>query len=260
LTTRPPPRPAGPLANVLTFAWRALLKIRHTPEQLLEVVITPVMLMVMFTYLFGGALAGSPEVYLQFLLPGILVQTVLFTTVYTGFNLSTDIAKGIFDRFRSMPLWMPSPIVGAMVGDMVRCTASALVVIGLGLVMGFRPAAGVTGVALAVLLLNLFGFGVGWIVTLLALLVRTPSAVMTLSWLVMMPLTFVSNIYIDPATMPDHLQAFVRVNPVVHLVTAIRGLMAGTPSLDAVLFALAAATLLTAICAPLAFWIYRRRA
>ena len=121
------------------------------------------MLTVMFTYLFGGALAGSPEAYLQFLLPGIIVQTVLFTTVYTCFNFSTDIAAGIFDRFRSMPLWMPSPIVGAMAGDMVRCTASALVVIGLGLIMEFRPGAGVTGVVLAVLLLDLFGFGVGWV-------------------------------------------------------------------------------------------------
>jgi ABC-2 type transport system permease protein len=258
LTMRRPPQPAGRVANALTFGWRALLKIKHTPEQLFEVVVTPIVLTVMFTYLFGGALAGSPEAYLQFLLPGILVQTVLFTTLYSGFTLNNDISKGIFDSFRSMPIWKPSPIVGAMAGDMIRYTASALIVIMVGLIMGFRPKAGIVGVVLAVLLLDLFAFGVSWIVTVLALLVRTPSTVMSLSWLLMMPLTFASNIYVGPATMPDWLQAFVDVNPVANLVTAIRGLMAGTPDLDAIALTLAGTALFTAICGPLTMWLYHR--
>jgi ABC-2 type transport system permease protein len=217
------------------------------------------MFTVMFTYLFGGAVAGSPGAYLQFLLPGILVQTVLFTTIQSGYTLNTDISKGIFDRFRSMPIWKPSPIVGAMVGDTIRYTASALIIIVIGLIMGFRPGAGVVGVVLAILLLDLFAFGVGWVITVLALLVRTPSTLITLSSLVMMHLTFASNIYVDPATMPGWLQSFVDVNPVTHLVTAIRSLMAGTPDFGAIALALAGTALFTAICAPLTMRLYYRR-
>ena len=126
----------------MTFGWRALLKVKHMPEQLFDVIVTPIMFTVMFTYLFGGALAGSPDAYIQFLLPGILVQTVTFTTIYTGFTLNSDISKGIFDRFRSIPIWRPSPIVGAMAGDMVRYTISSLIVIVIGFILGFRPEAG----------------------------------------------------------------------------------------------------------------------
>ena len=129
LANREMPRRPGAFANALTFGWRALLKVKHMPEQLFDVIVTPIMFTVMFTYLFGGALASSPEEYLQFLLPGILVQTVIFTSVYTGVTLNTDITKGIFDRFRSMPIWKPSPIVGAMVGDAIRYTISSAIVV-----------------------------------------------------------------------------------------------------------------------------------
>ncbi len=253
------PRAPGAVANVLTFGWRALLKIRHMPEQLFDIVVTPIMFTVMFTYLFGGALAGSPEEYLQFLLPGILVQTVAFTTVYTGFTLNTDISKGIFDRFRSMPIWKPSPIVGGMAGDSLRYTASQAIVIVIGLVLGFRPEAGLAGIVLSVLLLNLFAFGIGWIFTTVALLVRTPSTVMTMSWLVLMPATFASNIFIGPETMPGWLQAFVAVNPVALLVTAVRGLMAGTAGWLDIGLALLAPAVITAVLAPVAMALYARR-
>ena len=136
------PEPPGAIQNVLTFGWRALLKVKHMPEQLFDVIVTPIMFTVMFTYLFGGALAGSPDAYIQFLLPGILVQTVTFTTIYTGFTLNSDISKGIFDRFRSIPIWRASPIVGAMAGDTVRYTLSSLIVIVIGFILGFRPEAG----------------------------------------------------------------------------------------------------------------------
>lgn len=258
LAPRRPPRDPNALANVFTFGWRALLKVKHMPEQLFDVVVTPVMFTVMFTYLFGGALAGSTDVYLQFLLPGILVQTVTFTSLYTGFTLNTDISKGIFDRFRSMPIWGPSPIVGAIVGDTGRYTASSLIVVGIGLAMGFRPETGVAGVAVSILLLNVFAIGIGWIFTIVALLVRTPSTVMTLSWLVLMPLTFASNIYVDPATMPAWLQAFVAVNPVALLVTALRGVMDGTVTLAEIGLGLLAPMAVMAICAPIAMALYRR--
>lgn len=258
LAARHAPRPAGAVANVLSFAWRALLKIRHTPEQLFDVVVTPVMFTVLFTYMFGGALAGSPGAYLQFLLPGILVQTVTFTTVYTGFTLNTDISKGIYDRFRSMPLWQPAPIVGAMVGDTIRYAISSAIVVAIGLVMGYRPATGIIGVLAAIALLNLFAFGIGWVFTTLALFLQTPGTVMTLSWTVLMPLTFASNIYVDPATMPGWLQAFVAVNPVALVVTAVRGILDGQPSLQAIGLSLVAPALITLACAPIAMALYRR--
>lgn len=252
------PRSPGAVANALTFGWRTLLKIRHTPEQLFDVVVTPIMFTVIFTYLFGGALAGSPEAYLQFLLPGILVQTVIFTTIYTGFSLNTDISKGVFDRFRSMPLWKPAPVVGAMVGDTVRYSVSSLIVVVVGLIMGFRPASGLAGIVVSVLLLNVFAFGIGWIFTAIALWVRTPSTVMTLGWLALMPLTFISNIYVEPGTMPGWLQSLVGINPVSFVVAAIRGVMDGTVTLAQIGLALLAPALITAACAPVAMYLYGR--
>ncbi len=253
------PGAPGAVANVMTFGWRALLKVWHMPEQLFDVIVTPVMFTVMFTYLFGGALAGSPEVYLQFLLPGILVQTVTFTTIYTGFTLNTDLSKGVFDRFRSLPIWKPSPIVGAMAGDIIRYTLSSVIVVVIGLILGFRPETGILGIVASILLLNVFGFGVSWIFVVLALVVRTPSVVMTMSWLVLMPVTFASNIFVDPATMPGWLQAFVSVNPVAILVTTVREIMDGTVTVGSVLLSLLAPAIVTAVLAPVAMVLYGRR-
>lgn len=120
-TRRPPP--ASALSASITLGWRALLKIKHVPFQLFDVTAFPLMMTLMFTYLFGGALAGSPRDYIQFLLPGILVQAIVFITVYTGVGLNTDISKGLFDRFRSLPIWQPAPIVGALLGDVFRAVA-----------------------------------------------------------------------------------------------------------------------------------------
>ncbi|SDB39235.1 ABC transporter permease [Bauldia litoralis] len=259
LVTAVRPERPGAVANALTFGWRALLKLKHMPEQLFDVIVTPVMFTVMFTFLFGGALAGSPDQYLQFLLPGILVQTVTFTTIYTGFSLNTDLSKGIYDRFRSMPIWRPSPIVGAMTGDTIRYTISSLIVVVIGLILGFRPETGVAGVIAAIVLLNLYGFGISWLFVVLALIVRSPSVVMTMSWLVLMPVTFLSNIFVDPATMPGWLQAIVAVNPVALLVTAVREIMAGTATLGDVALALIGPAVVTALVAPVAMVLYGRK-
>lgn len=248
----------GAVSQTLTFAWRALLKIKHTPEQLFDVVVTPIMFTVLFTYMFGGAVMGSPDAYLQFLLPGILVQTVMFTTVYTGFTLNTDISKGIFDRFRSMPLWDPAPLVGALLGDTVRYGTSSLLVIIVGFLLGYWPETGVVGIVQAILLLNLFAFGLGWIFTALGLVLKTPGTVMTLSWTVLMPLTFVSNVYVAIDTMPGWLQEIVRANPVTHITTAVRGLMNGDATLAMIGLSLVGPALVTALVAPLALALYRR--
>jgi ABC-2 type transport system permease protein len=255
------PRRGGgtrPLSDTLVFARRAMLKIRHTPEQAFDVVVTPIMFTVIFTYLFGGALAGSTDAYLTFLLPGILVQTVMFASIYTGFTLNQDIHRGVFDRFRAMPIWRPAPIAGALVGDIARHSVSALLVFAVGLIMGYRAGTGLAGVVAALVLLNLFALGIGWVFTALALLVRTPGTMMTLSWLFLMPVTFGSNIYVDPATMPDWLQAFVNANPVSHITTALRGLLDGTPAPGAILLALLTPAIVLALFAPLTMWLYGR--
>jgi ABC-2 type transport system permease protein len=247
------------LSTSLTFAWRALLKIKHVPEQLFDVTAFPLMLTLMFTYLFGGALAGSTQEYLQFFLPGILVQTVAMITMYTGLALNTDISKGVFDRFRSLPIWRPSALVGALLGDVVRYTLAATMVIVLGVVLGFRPGAGVGGVLLAVLLLLVFSFSLAWAWAAVGLIVRTPNSVMGVSMMVLFPLTFASNIFVDPETMPGWLQAFVNVNPISHLVTAARGLMHGTVTTAQVGWVLLACAVLVVVFAPLTMRLYRRK-
>lgn len=253
-----PARP-GAFSNTLTFGWRALLKLKHMPEQMFDVIVTPIMFTVMFTYLWGGALAGSPDAYLQFLLPGILVQTVMFTTIYTGFSLNTDLSRGVYDRFRSLPIWRPAPIVGAMTGDTVRYTLSSLIVVIVGLILGYRPETGVPGVIAAVLLLNVFGFGMSWFFVVLALVVRTPAMVMTSGWLFLMPMTFVSNIYVDPATMPEWLQAIVAVNPVTLITTAVRALLNGGVTAGTLAASLIGPAVVTALLAPVAMVLYARK-
>lgn len=259
LSTRSrPPRQNGLTASLI-FGWRALLKIKYVPEQLFDVTAFPVMFTLMFTYLFGGALAGSTSDYLQFLLPGILVQTVVFITVYTGISLNTDISKGIFDRFRTLPIWQPSVLVGALLGDTVRYMLASTVVILLGLLLGFRPEGGVIGVLLAVLLLLVFSFSLSWIFTALGLVMRTPTSVMGVSMAVLFPLTFASNIFVNPETMPSWLQAFVNVNPVTLLVSASRGLMHGTASFEQIGWVLLASVVFIALFAPLTMYLYRKK-
>ena len=251
------PAPPGPLSTSLTFGWRALLKIKHVPEQLFDVTVFPIMFTLLFTFLFGGALAGSTVDYIQFLLPGILVQGVIMITMYTGTTLRTDLDRGVFDRFRSLPIWRPSALVGMLLGDAVRFTISAVITVCLGLLLGFRPGGGAVGVVLGVLLLLVFAFALGWIWTFLSLVLRTSGSVMGVSMLVITPITFGSNIFVDPSTMPGWLQAFVEVNPVSHLVTAVRALMAGAdPGGDLVLTLVWAAGLV-AVFGTLTMWRYR---
>ncbi|MBD0414157.1 ABC transporter permease [Oryzicola mucosus] len=254
-------RPSTPsaLSNALVFGWRAVLKFKHVPEQLFDLVMTPIMFTLLFTFVFGGALAGSPSEYLQFFLPGILVQTVVFNAVYSGMGLSTDLGKGLFDRFRSLPIWSLAPFAGLMVGDILRHLIAGTIILIIGLILGYRPEAGLFGIIAAFAMLIAIGFGMGWIFIVLGLLIRTPTTVMTLGFTFLFPLVFASNIMVDPATMPDWLRAFVDVNPVSLMTSAIRGLMGGGVSLGEILLALIAPVVLTAVLAPTTLWLYLRR-
>ena len=195
-----PPRPNA-LSASLTFGWRALLKIKYVPEQLADVIGIPIIFTLMFTYLFGGALAGSTGAYLQFLLPGTLVMTVVLVSMYAGIGLNTDITKGVSDRFRSMPIWSPAPIVGALLGDVGRYLLASTLVIGLGLVLGFRPTGGVIGVLLALVLVLVFAFSLSWIFTVLGLIMRTPSAVMSVGTVVLFPHYLTGNLPLSASSI-----------------------------------------------------------
>jgi ABC-2 type transport system permease protein len=258
LGLRDRPRAASALSAVLTLAWRAMLKIKHVPFQLFDVTVTPIMFTLLFTYMFGGALAGSPTEYIQFLLPGILVQTIIFITVYTGVGLNTDIQKGLFDRFRSLPMWQPAPVLGALAGDLFRYSVASLLIIVLGSILGFRPGAGALGVLLAFGLVLIFSFAVSWIWIIFAMKVQNPESVMTTSFLFLMPLTFASNIFVRLETMPTWLQAIVRHNPVTHLTDASRALMHGTPAGEHVLWVLLASAVIVGISAPIAMRLYHQ--
>ncbi|MGX1882254.1 ABC transporter permease [Streptomyces sp. NPDC055287] len=227
-----PPRPSA-LSASLTFGWRAMLKIKHVPEQLFDVTAFPIMMVLMYAYLFGGALAGSVEEYVQFLLPGILTMSIVMITMYTGVAVNTDITKGVFDRFRTLPIWRPAPMVGYLLGDVIRYLIASAVMLGIGMIIGYRPEGGAIGVVAGVALLMVFSFAFSWIWTMFGLLLRTEKSVMGVSMMVIFPLTFLSNVFVDPKTMPGWLQAFVNNSPVTHVATAVRELMAGNwPAAD----------------------------
>lgn len=254
-------RPAKPSAwsATITFAWRAMLRIKYVPEQLFDVTAFPVMFLLMFTYLFGGAIAGSTGDYLQFVLPGILVMTVTMITMYTGMDLNKDISKGIFDRFRTLPVWRPALLVGALLVDMVRYSLASAIMIGLGLILGFRPEGGVVGVVLGVLLLLLFSFSLSWIWTTLSLILRSEKSLMGVSMMVLFPLTFLSNVFVSPETMPRWLQIFVEVNPITLVVAAVRGLMQGNVTMLQLSWVFLVSGLLLIIFAPLTMSLYRKK-
>jgi ABC-2 type transport system permease protein len=257
-TAARPPRP-GRLSMALAFGWRGMLKVRHVPEQLLDVTVTPVMFVLLFTYLFGGAIAGSTSAYLQYVLPGMLVMSVLFTTVYSGVSLNTDLTKGVVDRFRSLPIWRPAPLLGALLGDSVRYVVAGTVIIALGLALGYRPEGGALGTLAALGLVVIFSFGLSWVFSVLGLLLRSPNAVMNAGFMAIFPLTFLSNVFVDPTTLPGPLEAFVDVNPVSILATASRSLMAGEPDGVAIAVSLAVAAVLAVVFLPLTTRLYRSR-
>jgi ABC-2 type transport system permease protein len=256
--TERPPR-ASALSAALTFGWRGMLKVKHVPEQFLDVTITPVMFVLMFTYIFGGAIAGSTGDYLEYILPGILVMSVLFTTVYSGVAINTDLTKGVVDRFRTLPIWRPAPLLGALLGDSVRYFVAGTVIVVVGVILGYRPDGGVGGVLLALLLVIVFAFALSWVFQTIGLLMRSPNAVMNAGFMGIFPLTFLSNVFVEPETLPAALEAFVNVNPISILADASRGLMAGDLDASDLGIVLGTAAVLTAVFMPLTTHLYRTR-
>ncbi|RPA65291.1 ABC transporter permease [Gordonia oryzae] len=241
-----------------TMAYRGVLKIRHNPEQLFDVTLQPIIFTLMFTYIFGGAISGNIHSYLPVIIPGIMVQTVITTSIVTGTQLREDMDKGVFDRFRALPIARISPLAGALLADMIRYLIATTLTIVMGIIMGWRPdALGAVGAALLVIVCS---FAISWIFALMGCLMSKASAVQGISMLILFPLTFMSNAFVPVSTMPGWLQGFVNVNPISHLVTAVRELTANGHIGIHVVWSLIGAALITAVFAPLAVRAYMRNA
>ncbi|WP_410812682.1 ABC transporter permease [Micromonospora sp. 067-2] len=258
-TATPNPRPFRLIRHSLALAKRSLIKTSRTPEALIDVTLQPVLFLIIFVYIFGGAVAGSTHDYLQFLLPGILGQTIATGAIAIGVNLNTDIAKGIFDRFRSLPIPRSAPLVGAVLGDVVRYVIVTVSTLAIGYLLGFRidsdPLRAIAGCLLAVL----FALCLSWLPVFVSMKVRTPGAVQGLMFALIMPLSFASNVFVSADTLPGWMQAFVNVNPMTHLVAAMRGLFLGTPVGSHVWWTLAWCAGFVAVFMPLALRAYRRK-
>jgi ABC-2 type transport system permease protein len=255
-----PPRRAGAFAASATFGWRAMLKIKHEPKQLVDVVAIPVVFTVLFTYVFGGAIGGTPGHYLNILLPGTLVMGITTVTMYGGARLAQDVTTGVFDRFRSLPVWRGALVLGGLLSDAGRYLLAASIVLILGVTIGYRPDGGVPGVLGGVALVIAFGLSLSWLWAATALLVRDPATVMSLGLAVLMPPTFASDIFVQPRTMPGWLQAFVKVNPISHVADAARDLMNNTGgAAGPVAWSLVATAAITLVFAPLTLHLYGRR-
>jgi oleandomycin transport system permease protein len=245
--------------NSLTLFWRSAMKLKHSPEQLLDITLQPVVLVVIFVFLFGGAIAGSWHDYLWYVLPGIMAQTIVLSSMGTGVGLNNDVRNGIFDRFRAMPIARSAPLVGTVLFDVARYLVAGLVVLGFGMVLGFRVQTGPLGVIAAFALMITFSFALCWAWVLLGLVVTSPTTLQAAGFVVMLPLTFGSNLLVATNTLPGWLQAWVKINPVTYLSDAVRGLLiggpAGRPTVKLLIWALA----LIAVFAPLAVRAYRRR-
>ncbi|NUS41166.1 MAG: ABC transporter permease [Terrabacter sp.] len=248
------------VSDSLAMARRGLIKIRRTPEQLIDVTVQPIIFTLMFTYIFGGAISGSIAAYLPVIIPGILVQTVITASAVTGTQLREDMDKGVFDRFKSLPIARIAPLAGALVADLVRYLIATTLTIVMGLVMGWRPGGGVGGVLLAGLLVIVCAWSLSWIFAFFGVIGRSASSVQGISFLVLFPLTFLSNAFVPVDTMPGWLQGFVNVNPVSHLVTAVRDLASTGSVTGQVGIALLSCAVVVAIFAPLAVRSYMKKA
>jgi ABC-2 type transport system permease protein len=245
--------------NSLTMAYRGLLKIRRTPEQLFDVTLQPIIFTLMFTYIFGGAISGNVKSYLPVIIPGILVQTVITTSIVTGVQLREDMDKGVFDRFKSLPIARIAPLAGALLADTIRYTIATVLTFTMGYIMGYRPDGGLGNVVIAGVLVIVCSWAISWIFAFFGVIARTASSVQGISMLVLFPLTFLSNAFVPVKTMPNLLQWFVKMNPISHLITAVRDLANnGSVGWDCAI-SLIGATVIVAIFAPITVRAYMRR-
>ena len=259
-STAAPPR-FRTVRHALVLAKRNLIKTMRTPEQLIDVTLQPIIFLLLFTYVFGGAIAGgSTHHYLQFLLPGLLGQQVALGSIALGQNLNADIEKGIFDRFRSLPIARSAPLVGAVLADLLRYVLLCAIFIGFGYVIGFRITTDPLSALAALGLVLAFALCFCWVSVWVGMKVRTSGSVQGIMFLLVLPLSFGSNTFVATSTMPGWLQAFVKVNPISHLVATVRGLLVGGPVAHDLAWTAGWMAVLLVVFVPLALRAYRKRA
>jgi daunorubicin/doxorubicin transport system permease protein len=256
--TRPRTTVAEIVGQTLIMAWRALKKMRRNPEQFFDVTIQPLLFTAMFAYVFGGAISGNVKAYLPLMIPGIVAQTVLTTCMSTGVVLREDMEKGVFDRFKSLPMARIAPLAGPMVADVVRYLIAAGLTFVTGLAIGYRPGGGVLGVLGAIVLSIFTGWSLAWIFTWFGTIASSARMVQGLSMLILFPLTFLSNAFVPAQTLPGWLQAFVKANPVSHLVSATRDLANHATITSEVGWTVLACLAVMLVFAPLSMLGYRR--
>lgn len=249
---------AETVSQTLTMAWRSTKKMRRNPEQFFDVIIQPLLFTAMFTYIFGGAISGSVANYMPLIIPGILAQTALTACMAMGTQLREDMDKGVFDRFKSLPIARIAPLAGPAVADVIRYVIASTLTILVGLAMGYRPGGGVGGTIAGWALTIIAAWSLAWIFTWLGTIARSAQAVQGISMMIMFPLSFMSNAFVQEDTMPNWLQAFVKVNPVSHVVTAVRDLMNDGRFTGEVGWALLGCAIVIAIFAPLSVRSYKR--
>jgi ABC-2 type transport system permease protein len=242
----------------LVMAYRGLLKMRRTPEQFFDVTLQPIIFTLMFTYIFGGAISGDVLSYLPIIIPGILVQTVIGASMATGVQLREDMDKGVFNRFRTLPIARIAPLAGALLADTVRFAIATVLTVAMGCIMGYRPNPG--GIVVGGLLVMAVAWCISWIFAFLGMIARTASSVQGMGMLVLFPLTFLSNAFVPTHTLPGWLQVFVNVNPVSHLVSAVRELANHGLIGQDFWWTVFGALVIVAVFAPLTVRAYRRQA
>jgi oleandomycin transport system permease protein len=265
-TTAPSAKPITPrvslpegLRQTMTLAWRTLVQIRHNPYELLDMSIQPIMFIVLFTYVFGGAIAGSTGAYLTFALPGVIVMNMIFLTMYVGMGLNTDLTKGVFDRLRSLPLARWAPLAGRISADLVKQAWSIVLLVVVGFILGFRLGTNMWGLLGATALLLLFALAFSWISVVVGVVAKDPEKVQVFGFTALFPITFVSNVFVQTESMPGWLQPVVKANPVSILSDAARGMIVGGPVAGPVFWSLAWAAGIALVFAPLAVYLFKRR-
>jgi ABC-2 type transport system permease protein len=256
-----PARPsvADTVSQTMTLAWRAIKKMQRNFEQLFDVTIQPLLFTAMFAGIFGGAISGDVQSYLPIIITGLIGQTVLTACVATGVQLREDMDKGVFDRFKSLPIARVAPLAGPMVADMLRYLIASVLTFATGFAMGYRPGGGFFGVLAAIVLAVIAGWSLAWIFAWFGTIGRSAQGVQGISLMVMFPLTFLSNAFVPTETMPGWLQTFADINPVSHVISAIRDLANEGQVTAQVGYALLGCAIVVAIFAPLAVRSYSRK-
>ncbi|WP_129668707.1 ABC transporter permease [Phytoactinopolyspora endophytica] len=251
--------PIDGVRQSLTLAWRTVVQVRHNPWELGDFSIQPIMFVLLFTFMFGGAIAGDWQEYLTFMLPGMIVMNMLFVTLYVGQGLNTDLTKGVFDRLRSLPIARWAPLAGRILADQVKQVWSIFLVLGVGMILGFRLENGILGMLGAVGLLLTFALAFSWTSVVVGILAKDPERVQIYGMTILFPLTFVSNVFVPVETLPSWLEPIVDANPVSTIADAVRGLLLTGAETGPIIQTLIGAAVIVAIFAPLSVWAFKRK-